>query len=114
MLALHAADGVEVPLPQDLQQALVRVLQGLVLNGSAALSAVPDELTTTTAAHLLGGSRPTLMKWVSAREIPAHQVGSHTRFTLADVKSKKTQREDARQAAFNALRDLEAKHHMLD
>lgn len=113
-LALHTANGAEVQLPRDLQLALLRVLRSLAQNGSATLATLPDELTTTTAADLLGVSRPTLMKWVGAQEIPSHQVGSHTRFALADVMSKKAERAEARQAAFNALRNLEAEHDLLD
>lgn len=113
-LALHTANGAEVPLPQDLQLALLRVLRSLALNGSATLATLPEELTTTTAADMLGVSRPTLMKWVGAQEIPSHQVGSHTRFLLADVMDKKAERAEARQAAFDALRGLEAEHDLLD
>lgn len=113
-LSLHTVSGAEVPLPQDLQVALLRVLRSLALNGSASLATLPEELTTTTAADMLGVSRPTLMKWVAAKEIPSHQVGSHTRFALADVMEKRAERATARQAAFNALRDLEAEHDLLD
>ncbi|HZK04577.1 MAG TPA: helix-turn-helix domain-containing protein [Actinomycetaceae bacterium] len=71
------------------------------------IGTLPKELTTTTAAGILGVSRPTLMKMIGRGEIPAHKVGTHSRLFSRDVlEFRRAQREDARKA-FEELRELE-------
>ena len=71
------------------------------------MGSIPSELTTTTAAGMLGISRPTLMKLVHAGEIPAHKVGSHTRINADDVLAYREQIRNRQRAAFDELRAFE-------
>jgi excisionase family DNA binding protein len=68
---------------------------------------VPNVLTTTTAAAMLGLSRPTLMKMIADGEIPSHKVGSHHRLAAEDVLQAKCARRHRQRAAFSALRELD-------
>lgn len=45
---------------------------------------MPEVITTTTAAEVLGVSQPTLMKFVRSRDIPSTLVGRHTRLKRDD------------------------------
>lgn len=91
-------DGQRIPLTDQLTQLFTQVING-VANGPLSIQMLPQELTTTFAADMLGVSRPTLMKWVRAGDLPAHQVGSHTRLFTKDViefrKVLSQRREDA-------------------
>lgn len=98
--------GSELSLPTDLVGFLGNVLQGLA-RGDVSVTMLPEELTTTVAAELLGVSRPTLMKWVRAGDIPAHSVGTHTRLALADVVAFGKALHEKRDTAFVALRAWE-------
>ena len=71
------------------------------------VSAIPQEVTTSTAAAMLGISRPTLMKLVTDGAIPAHKVGTHTRLLSGDVLEVKRARRERERAAFAELLELE-------
>lgn len=99
-------DGREIRLSPDLGTFVTRVLERAA-HGAVSVMTLPDELTTTTAAELLGVSRPTLMKLVNSDRIPSKKVGSHTRIVTADVLAFRSERDAKRDAAFASLRDLD-------
>jgi len=97
-------DGERLELPEGLANIVMGVFRGLA-NGPVSIQMTPDELTTTVAADMLGVSRPTLMKWVRAGEIPSHKVGTHTRLKAIDVIEFRKSLSARRRAAFEALRE---------
>ncbi|MFF2486990.1 helix-turn-helix domain-containing protein [Microbacterium sp. NPDC058062] len=104
--SVAAEDGAQSTVPADLSSFLTHVLKGLA-RGRVSVATLPDELTTTVAAELVGVSRPTLMKLVRAGELPSHQVGTHTRLRTADVLALRRSRARARREALDALRELD-------
>ncbi|MFE5408228.1 excisionase family DNA-binding protein [Microbacterium sp. NPDC056569] len=104
--AVTADDRAETAIPADLGSFLAHVLKGLA-RGRVSVATLPDELTTTVAAELVGVSRPTLMKMVRSGELASHQVGTHTRLKTADVLSLRRTRARARREALDALRELD-------
>ena len=105
-LFLSLDDGSRVEAGPELGRFFVRVLERLA-HGPVSVMTLPDELTTTTAAELLGVSRPTLMKLIAAGEIASTKVGSHSRLATDDVLAFKKVREARRAESFDALRDLD-------
>lgn len=99
-------DGREIRLSPGLGIFVARVLER-VAHGAVSVMTLPDELTTTTAAELLGVSRPTLMKLVNSDTIPSKKVGSHTRLVTTDVLAFRSARDEKRNAAFASLRGLD-------
>jgi excisionase family DNA binding protein len=99
-------DGREIRLSPDLGTFITRVLERAA-HGAVSVMTLPDELTTTTAAELLGVSRPTLMKLVKSDRIPSKKVGSHTRLDTADVLAFRNARDEKRDAAFASLRGVD-------
>lgn len=79
------ADGGLVEIPAELSAILHDVLASLARGGAVSVSAMPELLTTTQAADLLGESRPTLMKRIRAGELESAMVGTHHRVHAADV-----------------------------
>lgn len=112
-LVLRSAEGTEIGLPVDLQQILLHTLASIADDNQVTIGRMPEELTSTVAAELLGVSRPTLMKWARAGEIDSFTVGSHTRFQRDEVLRVRAQRADTRAAAHEALREFDAKHEEL-
>ncbi|MGZ0712583.1 helix-turn-helix domain-containing protein (plasmid) [Coraliomargarita sp. W4R53] len=102
-------DGQEIELPVELAGAIQFVIAGLT-QGDLSIRSVPDELTTTTAATLLGVSRPTLMKLVDDGTLVAQKVGTHHRFAYSDVSRILEKRRAAQQIAFDALRAFDEEH----
>lgn len=105
-IKLVTDDGSEVELSADLGAFVGHVLEGLA-RGPVSVTTLPDELTTTVAAELVGVSRPTLMKLVRDGELTAKKVGSHTRLSTTDVLAFRKTRARSRRAAFAALRALD-------
>lgn len=105
-LAVGHADSAAQPVPEQLGRLLQRVLESVAQGATVTISTMPAELTTVTAASLIGVSRPTLMKMIREGRLPAHKVGSQTRLKASDVMQFIRQRQDAQRAAFDELRDL--------
>jgi len=93
-------------VPEGLSQLLLHVLEHTAEGGALTVRTMPDELTTTVAADMLGVSRPTLMKMIANGDIPARDVGSHKRLKAHDVLALKNQRLEGQKAAFHKLRSL--------
>ncbi|MFH8252856.1 helix-turn-helix domain-containing protein [Microbacterium sp. B2969] len=104
--AVTAEDGSTADVPAELSSLLAHVLRGLA-GGRVSVATLPEELTTTVAAELVGVSRPTLMKLVQGGELASRQVGSHTRLRTADVLALRRRRARARREALDALRALD-------
>jgi excisionase family DNA binding protein len=82
--------GTKTPLREDqlgeeLQKVLVQVVKALAEGHAVTVTAMPEVLTSTVAAEIIGISRPTLMRHARAGDIPSIKVGSHTRFRREDV-----------------------------
>lgn len=106
-LVLRHSDGGEDALPPRVQALVVQALQAIADQGSVTIGGLPDQLTSTTAADLLGISRPTLMKWVSEGRIDASKKGTHARFKREDVLELRRRNADARRVAFEELRSFD-------
>lgn len=99
-------DGATRVLDGELTELLQSIIHMLPA-GNVTVRSLPEELTSTTAADILGVSRPTLMKFVGDGLLASHRVGSHHRFAREDVMRLAEQREQARQDAFVKLRELD-------
>ncbi|SHJ75231.1 DNA binding domain-containing protein, excisionase family [Tessaracoccus bendigoensis DSM 12906] len=94
-------------VPEEIGRLLQHVLDVLARGGTVTVGSMPAVLTTTTAAGILGISRPTLMKLIDKGEIPSHKVGSHTRLKAVDVYSALRARRERERAAFAELMELD-------
>ena len=94
-------------LPPEINAVISKVLRAIKEDLPISISTLPREITTTTAASMLGMTRPTLMKHVRSGRVPAHKVGSHHRLLSRDVLVFREElKEEKRQAVF-ALMDME-------
>lgn len=100
-------DSQGTAMPPELVAIMRQILEVVSQGGTVTVGTVPQELTTTAAAKLLGISRPTLMKLITQGAIESHKVGSHTRVKSEDVMSYRQRQRETRLAAFEELRDLE-------
>lgn len=108
-VVLQLEDGSQIKLPTELSRALLFTVRGLT-QGDVSMRAIPDELTTSTAASILGVSRPTVMKLIDSQTLPSTKVGSHHRLSAHDVFALREQREAERESAFERLREMELDH----
>ncbi|MFC6009957.1 helix-turn-helix domain-containing protein [Nocardia lasii] len=94
-------------VPAELAEILAKVVRTVAAGGTVTIGSMPDELTTSSAADLLGISRPTLMKLVREGQIAAHKVGTHTRLATTDVLAYQDRLRQRQRAALQELRDFE-------
>lgn len=106
-LHLSAGDAQAQPLPEEIADLLGQVLAAVASGRTLTISAIPEELTTSSAAALLGVSRPTLMKMIDAEQLPTHRVGSHVRLRTSDVIKAKRDRRAREREALAALMEAE-------
>lgn len=107
-VSLPQPDGdVAAPLPKELSRIITDVVRVLARGGTVTIGALPEDVTTTVAARMLGVSRPTLMKMIARGDIPAHKVGSHSRLRSEDVLAARATRRQRQRDAFAQLRELE-------
>lgn len=104
--AVRDADDLRT-VPAELSAVLTAIVDSVARGDALTVGSLPDELTTTAAAELLGVSRPTLMKLVTAGDLPAHRVGTHTRLRSADVLAYRDARLLRQRRAFDELREWE-------
>lgn len=105
-LQLTTADGSTMRLPDELVGVVMHTLDVVRRGGTITIGSIPEELTTTAAADLLGISRTTLMKRIRQREVPSHKVGTHTRLKSADILAIRDEQRRNRRAAALELLDL--------
>ncbi len=86
---------------------LTKVLETLASGGSLTISAMPEDLTTTQAARLLGESRPTLMKRIRNGELGSSKAGTHHRLKTEEVLALRRQLLEERREAARKLLALE-------
>ncbi|MDN6659486.1 MAG: helix-turn-helix domain-containing protein [Acidipropionibacterium jensenii] len=94
-------------LPPEINVVISKVLRAIKEDLPISISTLPREITTTTAASMLGMTRPTLMKHVRAGRVPAQMVGSHHRLFSRDVLAFREELKDEKRQAVFALMDLE-------
>lgn len=83
---LVSADGIkQIELPDDLHDALTRVVDALAHGYAVTIAPQHTTLTTQQAADLLGISRPTITKLLDDGKIPFDRPNSHRRIKLTDV-----------------------------
>lgn len=94
-------------VPPEIGKLLQQVLDVMARGGTVTIGSVPQVLTTSTAAGILGISRPTLMKMLNEGTIPSHMVGTHHRLKADDVFAALRARRARERAAFTELMELE-------
>ncbi len=102
-IALSSANQQPIPLPGSLVQVLRQILGFMSQGKGVAVTPVLRELTTQTAADLLGVSRPFLIELLNKQAIPFHLVGSHRRIYLKDLLRYREHRDRQRKEILNRM-----------
>ena len=100
---LLGPDGEQAPLPEEVYQILVQVVEAL--REGKVITIVPrtQRLTTQEAADFLGISRPTLVKLLAEGQIPYEQPGRHRRILFSDLLAYLERRGEERRAALDRM-----------
>lgn len=101
--ALVGQGGEKLELPEPVFHLMVQIVGAL--REGVAISLVPEHepMTTQAAANYLGVSRPSLVKLLETGEIPFHNVGTHRRVLMKDLKLYVDERDKRRRKGMNSL-----------
>lgn len=101
--ALIAKDGTRTVLPDELFDVLRDVATALSEGLAVTVAPQHTTLTTSEAAHLLGVSRPTLVRLLESGEIPYEQPARHRKVLLADLLAYQERTRRARSAGWDEM-----------
>jgi excisionase family DNA binding protein len=101
--ALVGPNGERLELPESVYHLLKDVVRNMRAGRAITLLPEKQQLTTQSAANLLGFSRPHLIKLLEAGTIPFQKVGQHRRILLRDVIAFQKQRDADRRTALDKL-----------
>lgn len=104
-LRVRTGDGeaVSLDLPPLAVGLLLRLLTEMAQGHAVTLIPYHAELTTQSAADLLGVSRPFVIKEIGEGRIPVHMVGTHRRIYFKDLMRYKHRVDEARQRTLDEL-----------
>ena len=101
---LVGPDGKEkVNLPPTVFGLLKEIVEDMQRGKSIVLIPQDEELTTQSAANILGVSRPHLIAPLESKKIPFHKTGSHRRVYLRDVLAYAKKRDAKRKELLNEI-----------
>lgn len=106
-LTFTTTTGRQFPLDPVVVDFVGRVLSRVAQGGNVSVRTLPETLTTSAAADLLGVSRPTVMKFIRNGELDSDMAGTHHRLRLNNVVELREKRESARRAAIAELLELD-------
>lgn len=93
-----AGEGDQVEVPEELHQVLVQAVAALQAGKAVTISPTSTMLTTQQAADLLGVSRPTVVRLIKDKELPAERVGNRHRVLLRDLLAFREERRNRQYA----------------
>ena len=99
-------EGDQVEIPETVYRILLQVLEAMKAGKAVTVAPQNTVLTTQQAADLLGVSRPTVVKLVESRQLPAHTPGQRRRLIKLDDLLAYRQRR--REAQYQALLETTA------
>ncbi len=102
-IALSTPTEQPIQLPGPLVLVLRQILAFMSQGKGVAVTPVLRELTTQSAADLLGVSRPFLIELLNKQEIPFHLVGTHRRIYLQDLLRYRDHRDRQRKEILNRM-----------
>jgi excisionase family DNA binding protein len=85
-----------ISLPEPIYRVLVRALRFLERGEGVMIVPSTQEMTTQSAADMLGVSRQYVVQLLEEGKIPFHKVGTHRRVAMRDILEYRRKRDAAR------------------
>lgn len=95
-----------IDLPPMMREIIQTVLQHFAAGRGVQIIPLDTDLTTNQAAHILGVSRPYLIKLLEAGDIPHFKVNRHRRVKLDDLMRYRDERQEARGRSLDEMQTL--------
>lgn len=105
--ALLGPQNERIELPESVYHVLKDVVRYMKAGRAITLVPQKQQLTTQSAANMLGCSRPHVIKLLETGAIPFQKVGQHRRVLLKDVLDFQKKRDTERRVALDKLAQAE-------
>lgn len=105
MVKLSVGDA-ELSLDPETAERVLTLVQARLAGQRVVVDPLPDELTTSQAADLLGVTRPTVVAMVDRGELPARRIGTHRRVNTDHVMRLREELAEQRRSSLDALTEL--------
>jgi len=92
-----------IPLPEPICRVILQAVRLLEKGEGVMILPSTQEMTTQSAANLLGVSRQYLVQLLEQGKIPFHKVGTHRRVRLKDVLAWRKQRDARRRKMLDEI-----------
>jgi excisionase family DNA binding protein len=92
-----------IPLPEPIYRVIQLAVRLLEKGEGVVILPSTQEMTTQSAANLLGVSRQYLVQLLEGDKIPFHKVGTHRRIRLKDIVGYRRQRDARRREMLEAI-----------
>lgn len=106
-VTITTATGKRIDVPAGLAAVLDSIVHRVEQGGQVVLQSMPDLLTTSAAADVLGVSRPTLVKMITDGKLGAVMRGTHRRVRWSELSAFLRARETERATAIADLVEAE-------
>jgi excisionase family DNA binding protein len=101
--ALVGPGSDRIPLPDAIYRVLLHTLRFLEKGEGVMILPSTQEMTTQSAADMLGVSRQYLVQLLEGGKIPFHKVGTHRRVSLKDVVAYRKERDARRRTMLDEI-----------
>jgi len=101
--ALVGPGNDRIPLPEPIYRVIRHALRFLERGEGVMILPSTQEMTTQSAADMLGISRQYLVQLLEEGKIPFHKVGTHRRVSLKDVIAYRKERDGRRKEMLNEI-----------
>ncbi len=105
--ALLGPQNERIELPESVYHVLKDVVRYMKAGRAITLVPQKQQLTTQSAANMLGCSRPHVIKLLETGAIPFQKVGQHRRVLLKDILDFQKERDTERRVALDKLAQAE-------
>ena len=105
--ALLGPQNERIELPESVYHVLKDVVRYMKAGRAITLVPQKQQLTTQSAANMLGCSRPHVIKLLETGAIPFQKVGQHRRVLLKDILDFQKKRDTERRVALDKLAQAE-------
>ncbi|BDR53755.1 hypothetical protein KIM372_16620 [Bombiscardovia nodaiensis] len=97
--------GERIPLPEQVSALIMTILEDLRKGTKVSIEETPERLSASSAAQMMGVSRPTFIKLAKANNLSPINVGSQKRYLTSEVLVLRKKERRKKLDAFQALRD---------
>jgi excisionase family DNA binding protein len=102
-VSIRTSTGRDISVPEQLGEAIKAVVRSMAEGRSVVVADSEATVSPTTAAQMLGVSRPLVTRWIAEGLLTDSPVGSHHKIPISSILELRTVRAEAGYRAMEIL-----------